>query len=275
MTWNLPCVFWRRPWSPVAIILRLLRIKGRISSCSWLNYKANWAPSFTRCQLLKWEYRLGLIWPPHAKSWLIRKDSDAGRDWGQEEKGTTGGDGWMASLTRWTWVWVSSGSWWWTRRPGVLRFMGSQRVGHDWLTELNWGGAFKLEWENRRKSWWNWGHWAHKFWYTSFASDVSIGSKVKVGFLPPSQKINSVLLEEIVISSETVAMQDDVDSPQDSPSQPLFAFRLITRCKSQQAPKGEVQSVTLEEVHYTLKRTAWVFSFMYTKIQGMCRGKDI
>ena len=44
----------------------------------------------------------------------------------------------MASLTRWTWVWVSSGSWWWTGRPGVLRFMGSQGVGHDWATELNW-----------------------------------------------------------------------------------------------------------------------------------------
>ena len=44
----------------------------------------------------------------------------------------------MASLTRWTWVWVNSGSWWWTGRPGVLQFMGSQRVGHDWATELNW-----------------------------------------------------------------------------------------------------------------------------------------
>ena len=49
-----------------------------------------------------------------------------------------GWDGWMASLTRWTWVWVDSGSWWWTGRLGVLRFMGSQRVGHDWATELNW-----------------------------------------------------------------------------------------------------------------------------------------
>ena len=48
-----------------------------------------------------------------------------------------GWDGCMASLTRQTWVWVNSRSWWWTGRPGVLRFMGSQRVGHDW-TELNW-----------------------------------------------------------------------------------------------------------------------------------------
>ena len=47
-------------------------------------------------------------------------------------------DGWMASLTQWTWVWVNSGSWWWTGSPGVLRFMGLQRVRHDWATELNW-----------------------------------------------------------------------------------------------------------------------------------------
>ena len=49
-----------------------------------------------------------------------------------------GWDGWMASLTRWTWVWVNSGSWWWTGSPGVLQFMGWQRVGHDWATERKW-----------------------------------------------------------------------------------------------------------------------------------------
>ena len=49
-----------------------------------------------------------------------------------------GWDGWMASPTWWTWVWVNSGSWWWTGRPGALQSMGSQRVGHDWATELNW-----------------------------------------------------------------------------------------------------------------------------------------
>ena len=54
---------------------------------------------------------------------------------GEEDRGW---DGWMASLTEWTWVWVSSRSWWWTGRPGMLQFMGSQRVGHDWVTELNW-----------------------------------------------------------------------------------------------------------------------------------------
>ena len=53
-------------------------------------------------------------------------------------------DGWMASLTQWMWVWVNSGSWWWTGRPGVLRFMGSQRVGHDWATDLIWSEPFSL-----------------------------------------------------------------------------------------------------------------------------------
>ena len=49
-----------------------------------------------------------------------------------------GWEGWMASPTQWTWVWVDTGSWWWTGRPGMLQFMGSQRVRHDWATELNW-----------------------------------------------------------------------------------------------------------------------------------------
>ena len=53
------------------------------------------------------------------------------------EGGDRGWDGWMASLTGWTWVWASSGSWWWTGRPSVLQSMQSQRVGHDWVTELN------------------------------------------------------------------------------------------------------------------------------------------
>ena len=53
------------------------------------------------------------------------------------EEDNRGWDGWMASPTRWTWVWVSSGSWWWTGTPGVLWFIGSQRVRHDWETELS------------------------------------------------------------------------------------------------------------------------------------------
>ena len=79
-----------------------------------------------------------VLWPPYANTWLIGKDSDAGRDWGQEEKGTTEDE--MAGWHHWLdgrWVWVNSRSWWWRGRPGVLQFMGSQRVGHDWATELN------------------------------------------------------------------------------------------------------------------------------------------
>ena len=82
-----------------------------------------------------------VLWPPHGKSWLI------GKDWCWEGLGAggegddRGWDGWMASPTQWTWVWVNSRSWWWTGRPGVLEFMGSQRVGHDWVTELNWTEA--------------------------------------------------------------------------------------------------------------------------------------
>ena len=57
------------------------------------------------------------------------------------EGDSRGWDGWMASPTQWTWVRVNSKSLWWTGRPGVLRFMGSQRVGHNWATELNWTEA--------------------------------------------------------------------------------------------------------------------------------------
>ena len=72
------------------------------------------------------------------KNWLIWKDPDAGKDWRWEEKGITGWDDWMASLTQWTWVWVNSGSWWWTGRPGMLQSMRSQRVGNNWASGLNW-----------------------------------------------------------------------------------------------------------------------------------------
>ena len=56
--------------------------------------------------------------------------------WGEGDDG--GWDGWMASWTWWMWVWVNSESWWWTGRPGVLWFMGLQRIRHDWAAELNW-----------------------------------------------------------------------------------------------------------------------------------------
>ena len=77
-----------------------------------------------------------ILWPPDVKSWLIWKDRHAGKDWGEGDDREW--DGWMASPTQWTWVWVDPRSWWWTERPGMLRFMGSQRVRHNWATELNW-----------------------------------------------------------------------------------------------------------------------------------------
>ena len=76
-----------------------------------------------------------ILWPPDAKSWLHWK-----RPWCWErlraggEGDDRGWDGWMASRTQWTWVWVNSGSWWWTGRPGVLRFMGSQ----SWTRLSDW-----------------------------------------------------------------------------------------------------------------------------------------
>ena len=88
-----------------------------------------------------------ILWPPDAKNWLIGKDPDAGKDWRQEERGMTEGAivGWHHRPQR-TWVWINSGSWRWTGRPDVLQSMGSQRVGHDRVTELNW-----------RSQWSTWG----------------------------------------------------------------------------------------------------------------------
>ena len=69
-----------------------------------------------------------------------------------------GWDGWMASPTRWAWVWVNPGSLWWTGRPGVLWFMGLQGVGHDWGTELNWSKNWcwrrllRVPWTARRSN---------------------------------------------------------------------------------------------------------------------------
>ena len=78
-----------------------------------------------------------ILWLPDLKNWLIWKEPGC---WERLRAGgegdNRGWDGWMASPTQWTWVWVNSGSWWWTGRPGVLQSVGSQRVRHDWATEL-------------------------------------------------------------------------------------------------------------------------------------------
>ena len=100
---------------------------------------------------------LGFLWREWCWSWnssTLATSSEELTHWKRlwcweglgagEEGDDRGWDGWMASLTRGTWVSVNSGSWWWTGRPGVLRFMGSQRVGHDWATELNWLSCWRM-----------------------------------------------------------------------------------------------------------------------------------
>ena len=85
------------------------------------------------------EAQAPILWPPDAKSWLIGKDPDAGKHLRAGGEGDDRGwDGWMASPTRWTWLWVDSRSSWWTGKPGMLQFMGSRTVGHNCPTELNW-----------------------------------------------------------------------------------------------------------------------------------------
>ena len=114
-----------------------------------VNPKANQARTFIR----SWSTNTLTTWYKQPAQWK--------RAWFWEnlrvggERGDRGWDGWMASPSQWTWVWVDSGSWWCTGRPGVLQFMGLQRVGHDWMTELNWRDTIefssfhctKLQWE--------------------------------------------------------------------------------------------------------------------------------
>ena len=134
--------------------------------CMWeLDYKENWAPKnwcFWTVLLMilespldfkeikpvnpKWnqswifigrtdaEIETPILWPPDAKSWCIGKDHDAGKDWRQEEKG-------MTEVEMFGWHRLIDGdelsmSWWWTGKPGMLQSLGSQRIKHDWVTEL-------------------------------------------------------------------------------------------------------------------------------------------
>ena len=116
---------WRRllrvPWTARRSNQSILKISPGIS-LEGMMLKLKLRTLATSCEELTHWKRL---W-----CWEVLGTGGEGDDWGC--------DGWMASLTRCTSVWVNSGRWWWTGRSAMLRFMGSQRVGHDWATELNW-----------------------------------------------------------------------------------------------------------------------------------------
>ena len=88
-----------------------------------------------------WPPDVRILWSHDVKRQLIGKNPDAGKDWRQEAKGMAEDEKvrWHHQLNRRDWA--SSGSWWWTRKPGVLQAMGSKRVEHDWVTELKWTDA--------------------------------------------------------------------------------------------------------------------------------------
>ena len=112
----------------------------------WLQYREHlYKNTFLNYKSLKFYF----IWKINLK-YIIGELTHLKRPWFWErlraggEGDARGWDGWMASPTQWTWVWVNSGSWWWTGRLGVLQFMGSQRVRHNRLTEQNWTEIIRI-----------------------------------------------------------------------------------------------------------------------------------
>ena len=105
-------------------------LQGDPTSASLGVHWKDWCWSWNSNTLATWYKELTLLRRPWCWERLRAGGEGDDRGW----------DGWMTSPTRWTWVWVNSRSWWWTGRPGMLWFMGSQRVGHDWATVLNWTG---------------------------------------------------------------------------------------------------------------------------------------
>ena len=107
---------------------RLLRVPWTVRRSVLGVHWKDWCWSWNSNTLATWCKELTHLKRPWCWERLKAGEEGDDRAW----------DGWMASPTQWTWVWVDSGSWWWTGRPGVLQFMGSQRIGHGWATELNW-----------------------------------------------------------------------------------------------------------------------------------------
>ena len=132
-----------------------------------------------------------ILWPPDAKSQLIRRDPDAGKDWRQEEKvedvHNRGWDGWMASPTQWTWVWESSGTWWRTGKPGLLQSMGSQIVGRDWVSEqrqqqfkmlITWENLLLSPKENGQLHWF-WSYFVSRIMDSPMENSIAVPLKTK------------------------------------------------------------------------------------------------
>ena len=136
---------------------------GLQSSCPWgacgrgsaasapVSWRVGGSGSLTRPALFFWcKLYFNMFWNSNTLATWCEELTHLKRLWCWERLKTggegddRGWDGWMASLIQWTWVWVNSGSWWWTGRPGVLQSMGLQRVGRNWVTELNWTEYFNI-----------------------------------------------------------------------------------------------------------------------------------
>ena len=122
-------------WCARTVVLKTLESPLECKEIQPVNSKGNQSWIFIGRTIA--EAEAPILWPLDAKSQLIEKDPDVGKDWGQEEKGMTEDKmvGWHCQVNG---VWASSRRWWRTGKPGVLQSMGLQRVEHDWATELNW-----------------------------------------------------------------------------------------------------------------------------------------
>ena len=141
---------WRRKWQPTPVFLAWGNPMDRGAWLATVHVVAKsqtWLSLTYKQTDMVWGAGLMLSWNSNTLATWCEELTHLKRPWWWErlraggEGDDRGWDGWMASPTQWTRVWVDAGSWWWTGKPGVLRFMGSQRVRHDWSTELNWTGG--------------------------------------------------------------------------------------------------------------------------------------
>jgi len=165
--WSIESMGFSRPeyWSGYPLLQGIFPIQGSnpgLWHCRWILYQLSHKGSPRILEWVAYPFSSRSSWPRNQTTvsciaggfftkWAIRTLTTWCEElthwkrpwWWQRLKAGGEGDdrgweGWMALPTGWAWVWANSGSWWWTGRPGVLQPMGSQRVGHDWATELNW-----------------------------------------------------------------------------------------------------------------------------------------